>query len=197
MKEFSMFLQTVGESMPDLVSLILCPALLLAAGLLLAILHRKGAYLPLAIALGGAAAFLMGCEAGAGQELFAYMAAYVVLAVLVRLLFLIPFPKGKSAGAREKEMYEKFHLPLEVPEETPEEEEKTRSEEESGLRLDHALSLLEKLKKCSLSPSDRLEVDSLGRKLESCRGRALTEEELRSVNDCLASTLKLTAKYKL
>lgn len=195
MKEFSQFVQLIGGAMPDLVSFILCPALLLAAGLVLAILHREKAYMPVAVGLGGAAAFLVGCEAGASGELFVYLAAYVVLAVLVKLLFLIPFPKKN--GVKEEEMFRKFYVPLDEPKEDEEEEAPSLSAEESGMRLDHAFSLLEKLLKCSLSPSDRLEVDSLGRKLESCRGRALTEEETRAVNDCLATILKLTAKYKL
>lgn len=192
--EFSNFIRLIGEAVPDLVSFIVCPALLFLAGLVLAVFRKKEGYLPVAVGLGGAAAFLVGCEAGAGGELFVYMAAYVVFAVLVRLLFFIPFPAKK--GGREEEMYEKFHLPLEMGEET-EPEEPAADSEESGLRLEHACSMLEKLKGCDLKPSDRLEVDSIGRKLESVKGRALTGEEVRSVNDCLATILKLTAKYKL
>ena len=33
--------------------------------------------------------------------------------------------------------------------------------------------------------------------MDACRGKALTGEELSSLNDCLAAVLKLTAKYKL
>ena len=40
MKEFSQFLQLIGGAMPDLVSLLLCPILLLAAGLVLAVFHK-------------------------------------------------------------------------------------------------------------------------------------------------------------
>lgn len=196
MKEFSKFLQLVGTGTPDLVSLLLCPALLVVAGLLLAVFHKKKAYPPLAVGLGAAAVFLVGCEVGAAGELFVYAAMYVALSVLVSLLFLIPFPTGKNRKEREDVMYEKFHVGLDLPEEG-EEEEKTCGEEECGPRLDHALSMLEKLQKCNLSPCDRLEIDSLGRKLEGCKGRALTQEELGSVNDCLATVLKLTAKYKL
>lgn len=199
MEEFSHFLQLIGEAMPDLLSLILCPALLLVAGLLLAVFHKKKAYLPLAVGLGGAGAFLVGCEVGASAVLFIYAAAYVVFAALVSLIFLIPFPVRGSKEERADELYEKFHMPLNVPlgEEAESVEEPAVAAGEENVRLEHALSLLEQLKKCDLSAGDRLEADALGRKLESCKGRALGEEETRQVNDCLASILKLTAKYKL
>lgn len=193
MKQFSEILQLIGETMPDLLSLLLCPALLLAAGVLLAVFRRRKAYLPLAVGLGGAAGFLIVCETGAGREFFAYLAVYTVFAVLVSLLFLIPFCGGKASRA--DELYEKFHEPLDLP--VPAEEEPAYSEEECGLRLDHAVSLVEQLKKCPLTAADRLEVDVLARTLDGYRSRALTEEETRAVNDCLASVLKFTAKYKL
>lgn len=179
--------------MPDLVSLILCPALLLAAGLIFAVLHLRKAYLPLAVGLGGAAGFLIACEGSTGAEFFAYLAAYTVFAVLVSLLFLIPFPTRKKNGA--DELYEKFHEELETFPETG--EEPAEEAEECGLQLDHAVSLVEQLKKCSLTAADRLEVDVLARTLDGYRSRALTAEEIRAVNDCLASVLKFTAKYKL
>ena len=199
MKEFSQFVQLIGGAMPDLVSLILCPALLLVAGLLLAVFHKEKAYLPVAVGLGGAAAFLAGCEAGAGGELFVYLGLYVVLAVLVKLLFLIPFPRRANGAERAEEMYRKFHAELEVPAEDSAAEDAAESGEsgEDAVRLGHALSLLEKLKRCNLSASDRLEADALGNTLENCKGRPLGEEEVRRINDCLATILKLTAKYKL
>ncbi len=190
MKEFSQFLQLIGGAMPDLVSLLLCPILLLAAGLVLAVFHKEKAYLPVAVGLGGASAFLVGCEVGAGGELFVYLALYVVLAVLVRLLFLIPFPARGSRKEREEELYEKFRQPLEVPAEAEEE----LSEGGESVRLGHALSLLEQLKKCNLSASDRLEADAIGHTLESVKGG---DAEQRTINDCLSTILKLTAKYKL
>ena len=192
MKEFSQFLQLIGEAMPDLVSLLLCPVLLLAAGLVLAVFHKEKPYLPLAIGLGGAGAFLVGCEVGASAVLFIYVAAYVVFAVLVKLLFLIPFPARGSKEGREAELYEKFRVPLEVPAEA---EEEPPAEGES-VRLEHALSLLEQLKKCNLSASDRLEADAIGHTLERVKGSP-AEEDRRTVNDCLSTILKLTAKYKL
>ena len=63
--------------------------------------------------------------------------------------------------------------------------------------LSHALALLEKLRKQKLTAADRLETDVLGRSVRALRGRALTEAEKNTLNDCLASVLKLTAKYQL
>ena len=48
-----------------------------------------------------------------------------------------------------------------------------------------------------LAPADRLELDAVVRTLEDCRGRALTAAEQRTLNDCLSSVLKLSAKYSL
>ena len=69
--------------------------------------------------------------------------------------------------------------------------------EESSMRLSHATDLLEQLTKSELSASDRLEADALAHTLEGYRDKELTFEEMRSLNDCLATILKLTAKYKL
>ena len=63
--------------------------------------------------------------------------------------------------------------------------------------LTYALSLLGKLRQGELSATDRLEADMLGRTLSVMQGRLLTVEEKNTLNDCLASVLKLTAKYKL
>lgn len=194
MKEFSELLQLIGKTMPDLVSLIVCPAVLLVAALLLAIFGKKRAYVPVAVGLGGVAAFLVGCETAASAELFIYVAAYTAFAALLTLLFLIPFHPHTEKKDRTEELYEKFHVPLAVPAETEEPAEEGGGE---SLRLEHALSLLEQLKGCSLSAGDRLEADAIGSTLESCKGRALGEEEARRINDCLATILKLTAKYKL
>ena len=65
------------------------------------------------------------------------------------------------------------------------------------MRLSHAEELLSRLKTAPLAGSDRLEADALSRTLCGMRERKLTAEEMRILNDCLASVLKLTAKYKL
>lgn len=194
MKQFYEFMLLIGNFLPDLVSMLLCPALLLAAGILYAVFHKKGAYLPTAVGLGGLGFFLVLCETTLfSVEAFGYLALFTVFAALLRLLFVIPFPKERNV---QEEMYRKFALPLDGDGELPEEETET-AEEDSGLRLDHAASLIERLEQCELAAGDRLEVDALSHTLESFRGRALTAQETRSVNDCLATILKLTAKYKL
>ena len=69
--------------------------------------------------------------------------------------------------------------------------------QEEAPELAHATALLGKLQKCKLSSADRLEADALARTLSALKGRALTLDEQNTLNDCLASVLKLTAKYKL
>lgn len=198
MEFFETFLQTVAK-LPDLVSLILCPALLLVAGILLAIFRQKSAYLSATVALGGAYGFLLFAEGFAREQFaaaFGALALYCALAAIVSLLFLFPFAKKREEKDAGDELYEKFYEPLDIPADEAETEE-APSDDECGIRLDHAVSLIERLKGCSLSPGDRLEIDNLSRVLDGYRGRELKEDELRSLNDCLATVLKLTAKYKL
>lgn len=188
------------------VGLIVCPAVLLAAGLLLAIFRLGRAYTPAALFLGAVGLFFVACGEATVNGIFCYLALYTAFAVLVRLLFLIPFGGKKRAKDREQEMYERFRTELkERPYEAESapvkincfEPEETITMQESGLRVEHVEEQLERLRKCKLSPSDRLETDVLARSLDAYRNRELTREELRSLNDCLASVLKLTAKYKL
>lgn len=195
----NMFLKFVEScaALPDLVVLLVCPALLLIAGILLAVFGGKKLYPIFSAILVGAGAFLVICkDATVG---LAYLALFVVFAGLVSLLFLIPFGrKEKKADQTQAELYEKFALPLELPEEEATFEEEERFDrEESGLRLEHTQNLLEQLKKSELTASDRLEADALSRTLEGYRDRELTADEMRALNDCLATVLKLTAKYKL
>lgn len=180
---------------------LICPAVLVAAGLLFAVFHAKKAYLPLAVFLGGVQLFLVGSSFGdSGNDLHftvAWAGLYLALCVLVRLLFLIPFRRGAKKD-RTAEMYEKFHVGLEVPEEErAPREDVCVGMEESGLHLAHVLSLLEKLRACDLSAGDRLETDAISRTLDAFRGKEMTAEDLIVVNDSLASVLKMTAKYKL
>ncbi len=186
------FMNLVAQ-LPELVVLTVCPGLLLIGGLLLAIFGARKGYLPLAIGLGGVGFFLACCQDATAA--FAYLGLYAAFAALVSLLFLIPF-KGKKKNTQE-ELYKKFRLELEEPgEEADPREEELYDREESGLRLSHTLSLLDKLKKTDLSASDRLEADALSRTIEGF-GEELTADEMRMLNDCLATILKLTAKYKL
>ena len=189
MEAFLKFCESVGQ-LPDWVALLLCPALLLLAGVLLAVFQAKKAYLPLAIALGGVGFFLVYCQTA--TLAFAYLGLYVAWAVLLSLLFLIPHREKTSA---QEELYELFHRELDIPEESAAEE--TIAREECDLRLSHTLEMLEQLQKTNLSASDRLETDALAHTIERFRDRELTVSEMRSLNDCLATILKLTAKYKL
>lgn len=186
------------EALPDAVNLYVCPGLLLIVGLLLAIFGAKKAYLPVALALGAAEFFLVFCkDPNTG---FAVLALFVVFAVLVSLLFLIPFRSSRGETETPDELYEKFHVPLELPEEEGESEEPKAElfeRDECGLRLTHASQLLEQLQTSNLSATDRLEADALSHTLDSYRDRELSAEEMRALNDCLATILKLTAKYKL
>ena len=185
------FMEIVAK-LPDYVNLLVCPALLLIAGIVFAGLDLKKAYALLATALGGVGFFLVYCkEPKAG---FAYLGLYVVYAVLVSLLFLLPWRRREDSA--QEELYAEFHRELEIPEDEPSEEQ-TIGREECDLRLSPTLELLEQLKKSELSASDRLEVDALSHTVESFRDRELTIGEMRSLNDCLATILKLTAKYKL
>ena len=196
--DMDMFLKFMElcAALPDLVVLLVCPALLLIAGILLAVFGEKKLYPIFSVILGGAGGFLVICK-----DPFiglAYLALFVAFAGLVSLLFLIPFGrKEKAEDQTQEELYEKFALPLELPEEEESFEEERFDREESGLRLEHTQNLLEQLKKSELTAGDRLEADALSRTLEGYRDRELTADEMRALNDCLATVLKLTAKYKL
>ncbi len=197
MEIFNSFIRTVAE-LPDWAVLLICPALLVLTGLLLAIFHADKAYLPVAVALGGAGIFLTSCLSDIAT-VAAWAGLYVVLCVLVRLLFLIPFRSGKRERDTADALYEKFRADLDIPERETDERAENVSigMEESGLQLDHVFSLLRDLRACELSAGDRLETDAIYRTLDVYRGKNLTAEEMGTVNDCLASVLKMTAKYKL
>lgn len=203
--EFTWFF-TYMEGQPFWWAALICPAILVAAGFLLAVLRAKKAFLPLAVALGGAQTFLVCCFFPEGDSVqpdthllfvVAWAGIYLVLCVLVRLLFLIPF-RRKNRANREEEIYRKFHVALEMPDEAPEgAAENVCVGAGEGVRLQHVLSLLEKLRACNLSASDRLETDAIARTLDVFQGKDMTADDLLIVNDSLASVLKMTAKYKL
>lgn len=189
MKELLVDLIELLSGLPGIVAYLVPPILLLVAGLALAIADAKRAYFPLAVFVGGAACLLV--YAADSELVLPYLALYVMFAVAVRLLFLIPFRSGKRED-RSGELYEKFHVPLDA---APGEQEADPAED-GELRLAHARALLEKLLHVDLEASDRLEADGIAEKLDGY-GEELTEDEIRSLNDCLATILKLTAKYKL
>lgn len=185
----------VLSKIPEAIALTAAPVLLLVCGFIFAAFGWKNAYPRLAVGLCAAGFVLAGCHDLSGG--FLYLGLMAVLAVLVGLFFYIPFGR-KSRAESEEELYEKFHRPLDVSEEELTlEEEGEPAGGESDLRLSHARELLEALKKSELSASDRLEADALSRTLDGFGETERTPEEIRSLNDCLATILKLTAKYKL
>ncbi len=68
---------------------------------------------------------------------------------------------------------------------------------EYGVSLSYADTLLKKLRSKKLKAGDRLETEEFLRRLDCYREKPLDDGERSSLNDCLASILKLTAKYQL
>lgn len=192
---------------PEWVALAVCPGLILLSALIFTLAGGRKAYPFVAAALCGVQFSLLSVREER-SALFC-LGLSVTASALFALLFLIPRPRrGKKKENRAEQIYRKFREELSEPadraesqppkvccfEEPPAERV---SPEESGMRLSHADSLLAKLRTVKLSAGDRLEADSLARTLDAYRGRSLTSEELRALNDCLATVLRLTAKYKL
>ena len=68
----------------------------------------------------------------------------------------------------------------------------------SDVRLDHIFSVVERLKCVSLGAGDRLEVQKYEDLLTVYKSKnALSSEEAQTLNDILASLLKMMAKYDL
>lgn len=197
----------VAAEAPEWVALAACPGLIFLSALIFTLAGGRKAYPFVAAALCGVQFSLLSAREE-GSALFC-LGLSVAASALFALLFLIPRPRRKKKEDRAEQIYRKFREdlrehPAEHAEPHPpkvccfEEPPAERvSPEESGMRLSHADSLLAKLRTVKLSAGDRLEADSLMRTLDAYRGRALTSEELRSLNDCLATVLRLTAKYKL
>ena len=209
---FSRFVSAVG-TLPEWFCVIVCPAVFAVCALVLFLIGKKGAYPYLAAGMGGAGFFFAACRGGQVFS-FAWLGLFGVECALLRLLFFIPRGKREKGKAKSKEdrIYEKFRAELSDPfgkpsvqkgklppkiccfEEPPAD---LQSAEESGLRLSYVTQLLEKLRTAKLSAADRLETDVLFRSLDLYRNKRLGDEEMRSLNDCLAVVLKLTAKYQL
>ncbi len=169
------------------------PLLLVVAGVILAAVHADRAFPPVALFLGGVGLFLVASIAEELADLAVWAAMYLAAAALVRLIFLIPFPKKKE---RSEDIYAEFHAPLDAEDGEGEEElPPAMSAEEGALQLAHVDSLIEALRSAELEPADRLELDAVARSLENYRGKDLSSGEQRALNDCLSSVLKLTAKY--
>lgn len=64
------------------------------------------------------------------------------------------------------------------------------------VRFDYVLSVFERLREMKLGAGDRLEAEKMGGLLEIYKNKgALCEEECETLNDILASLLKMMAKY--
>ena len=190
-------------AVPDFVPFLIYPAVLVFVTVLMVTLGGRRAF-PYAAAALGAAAFSLLSARGDLSAAFVFLGCYAALAALLRLLFFLPLPKKREKGkGKDERMYEKFREDLTqggaapLPPKVEKFDEERVTAEESGLRLHHAEELLARLSKLPLSATDRLEMDVISRSLDAYREKPLSEEELRVLNDCLASVLKLTAKYKL
>ena len=192
---------------PEWVELLL-PALLIPAAILLALIGRRRVYPWLAAAV-GILGFTLVCARGVLTHAFLYFGLYALVAGIFASLLLIPKIEAGKRGKGDERMYEKFHVelrekpfsgnaPVKPSKVCCFEEGDTASAEESGLRLEHVKEMLKRLRALpKLSPTDRLEADALSRTLESLSDKKLTPEELSTLNDCLSTVLKLTAKYQL
>lgn len=206
MENFKDIAQFISR-LPDWTALLLLPALLIVSALVFALVGRRKWYFFCAALFGGVGVFFVAVKWDASYAI-GYLGAFTALTALFSLLLLIPSPRRKR-GSKEERMYEKFHAELDKGPREPvkrppkevvgEEVEPPRvSAEESGFRLAHVTAMLERLRASTkLSAGDRLETDVLARTLDGYRSRELSPEELRALNDCLASILKLTAKYQL
>lgn len=199
---------------PDWVTLALLPALTAAAAIMVTLFGRRKVYFSAAAFLYGVGVFLAFCQVRESNALrdaaFAYAGLYLALSALLPLLFLCPHLKLKKRAKKSKadELYEKFRedlteKPFTLQDKRPpkvccfEESVGGVTAEESGARLAHAEMLIEKLRAEKLSAGDRLETEELARTLQRLKSKPLGDGEMDSLNDCLASVLKMTAKYKL
>ncbi len=192
--------------LPDWLSLLGAPACLLISAIIARLLRRKK-WLPYLACFWGAVGFFLVCCEGESRAAFVWLGLYVLF-TLPLLTAIASVRRKRNRASREQKMYEKFHVGLseEPPKEGErppkvscyfEEEEPLQDAEESGLHLAHVLELLEKLRGMNLSAADRLETDVISRHVEGYRRRKLTSEELSTLNDYLATVLRLTAKYSL
>lgn len=192
---------------PEWAELVL-PALLIPAAIILALVGKRRLYPWIAAAV-GILGFALVCARGVLTHAFLYLGLYALVAGVFALLLLIPKIEAGKGGKGDDRMYEKFHVALrenlfsDPASAKPAkvccfEEGDTASAEESGLRLEHVREMLKRLRALpKLSPTDRLEADALSRTLDSLSDKKLTVEELGTLNDCLSTVLKLTAKYQL
>lgn len=201
-------LQIILDSLaavPEWVSLYVVPALVAVSAVGFIFTEKRKWYCAAAVVL-VAAGFLFAYAVNAALSLI-YLGLISAFAALVSLLFLIPVPKRGKRRTREERIFEKFHEELSEKPYKPRsamppkvccfERENGATAEEYGMSLSYADTLLEKLRLKKLNAGDRLETEELLSRLDCYRNKPLNEAEHSSLNDCLASILKLTAKYQL
>lgn len=195
---------TSFQFVPAWVTLILIPALFLVYTGCTLVVGGRRSYPFVTCACCGMEAMLTSAH-GAAPTVFV-CGAFVLYAAILRLLYLLPHPKKRAEKMRSERILKK--LACEQPPEVAPSKNPARvctfaevpskmSATERGMQLTHAETLLYRLRRISLAPSDRLEVDVLTRMLNSYGVKALTEEEMVRLNDSLTSLLKLCAKYKV
>lgn len=159
-------------------------------------LKKRGLYRFFALLFLGAGIVLLAQDP---VSALVFLGLYLMFALLLDALFLIR-RRGRKRETREERIYKKFHTQLGEPpcpdppkiccfEDAP--------PEENGMELSHVIKLMDRLRREKLSSADRLELEVLRRTVEGAKGRTLTPDRLDTLNDCLASVLRLTAKYKL
>lgn len=211
MEIFVDFLNEAKAAIPAWVGLFVMPAALVLFAAVLWLINGRAAFWGVAAFLGGAGFFVVTLHAQATVSL-CYLALYLVLCGILRVLVCIPSPLGrKKNGSREERIYKKFYEPLKAEPAAPAnakppkvvcyeqapEAPATATPADRGMSLGYVSGLISRLKSEQLSPTDRLETEVLERTVEGYKNRELTEEETGVLNDCLATVLKLTAKYKL
>ncbi len=173
--------------------LLLPPALILVFFVPLFFLRKRGAFVWCALVLVCAEGIL------AGENVWAAPTCGLI-GLLLYPLFLLP---RREKGMREEKLRERFleeAAPLRAERERPPkvccfEEPQGETAEERGIRLSHALSMLEKLKKEKLSPADRLELELLTHSVQGAAERPLSEAGADALSDTLSAVLRLAAKY--
>ncbi len=194
--------------LPDWAFLCFMPACLAAAAIAFVFVRKKGWFYLVALIL--CAAGSLAVYVKEPSLMVVYACVFAVLTGALSLLFLIPCGRKKEVKRKktqDEKMYEKFHEELSEQPYAPQKakmppkvccfETRSASSEENGMRLSYAESLLKKLRAQKLNAGDRLETEELSRRLDLYKKNALSEEERNTLNDCLASILKLTAKYNL
>ena len=197
-------LRAALAAVPVFVPVLILPCCMLCAALVCRLMRRGRLYAPIAACLAAAGTALFSCTGSAEETLF-LAACYALEGALLRCVRFVHLPKGKKGRGerRAAALYEKFArgAQLQSAPAAPvppkvccvEEEPSSLPPPEPG----YALHLAERLQKEKLSATDRLETDVLCRTIRGLCGRQLSEGEARTLNDCLASVLRLTAKYKL